>query len=53
MTYDEQVIWAEIFQGLKFVESNLSFASSSDDNQQYKLMFLDWKVTQNYTQYET
>ena len=33
LTYDEQVICAEIFQAFKCVESNLSFASSNGDNQ--------------------
>ena len=37
LTYDEQVIHAEIFQALKCVESNLSFASSNGDNQRFKL----------------
>ena len=52
MKYDEQVIHAEIFQALKCVESNLSFASSNGDNQQFKLMFPDSKIARNYSQDE-
>ena len=51
MTY-EQVICAEIFQALKCEESNLSFASSNGGNQQFKLMFPDSMITQNYSQYK-
>ena len=36
LPYDKQVICAETFQALKYVESNLSFASSNGENQQFK-----------------
>ena len=49
LTYDEQVIRSEIFQALKCVESNLSFASSNGDNQQFKLMFPDSNIARNYS----
>ena len=51
MTY-EQVICAEIFQALKCGESNLSFASSNGGNQQFKVMFPDSKIAQNYSQHK-
>lgn len=53
MTYDEQVIRAEIFQALECVESNFSFASFNGDNQGFKLMFPDSKIAPNFSQHKT
>ena len=53
LTYDEQVIRAEIFQALKCIESNLSFASSNGDNQRFKLISPDSKIARNCSQHKT
>ena len=40
-TSEEQVIKAEIFQALHFVQCNYSFASSQSDNKHFQTMFPD------------
>ena len=54
LTLEEQVIRAEtIFQALKCVDSNLSFASANGDGDRINTMFPDSKIAEKYNQNET
>ena len=53
LSVEEQVLRAETIHGLKFVDSNLSFASANNDGDRFRTMFLDSKIAEQYNQNET
>ena len=49
----EQVISEEVLQALQVANSDYSFVSSDNDNERFKVMFPDPKITQSYCQTKT
>ena len=50
---EEQVIRAEIYQGLQVVSSNYSFSSTEANNNLFKMMFPDFRIASSYSQGKT
>ena len=53
LSVEEQVLRAETIQALKFVDSNLSFASANGDGDRFRTMLPDSKIAEQYSQNET
>ena len=49
----EKVTRAETIQAIKVVNSNYSFASTDDDSDRFRNMFLDSVIAKNYQQCRT
>ena len=53
LSMEGQVLRTETIQGVKCVDSNLSFASANGDRDRFQTIFPDSKIAEKYSQNET